>query len=79
MKGELVLSNYATKVDLKNASSVDTSKFAKTFDLASWNSEIDISDIDELETTPVHLSKLSDQIKNEAVKKTVYDGFVKKS
>ena len=28
IKGELNLSNYATKADLKNATSVDTSKFA---------------------------------------------------
>ena len=28
-KGELDLSNYATKADLKNAAGVDTSKFAK--------------------------------------------------
>ena len=29
MKVELDLSNYATKSDLKNATGVDTSKFAK--------------------------------------------------
>ena len=29
MKDELELSNYATKADLKNATGVDTSKFAK--------------------------------------------------
>ena len=29
MKVELDLSNYATKVDLKNATGVDTSSFAK--------------------------------------------------
>ena len=29
MKGELDLYNYATKADLKNATGVDTSKFAK--------------------------------------------------
>ena len=29
MKVELDLSNYATKTDLKNATGVDTSKFAK--------------------------------------------------
>ena len=28
-------SDYATKADLKNATGVDTSKFAKKFDLAS--------------------------------------------
>ena len=32
---ELHLSNYATKADLKYATGVDTSKFAKKIDLAS--------------------------------------------
>ena len=35
VKVELDLSNYATKADLKNATGVDTSKFAKKADLAS--------------------------------------------
>ena len=37
VKVELHLSNYATKVDLKNATGVDTSKFAKKVDLANLN------------------------------------------
>ena len=35
MKVELDLSNYATKSDLKNATSVATTKFAKRVDLTS--------------------------------------------
>ena len=35
VKVELDLSNYATKADLKNATGVDTSKFAKKVDLAN--------------------------------------------
>ena len=31
-KVDIDLSNYTTKVDLKNATGVDTSKFAKKFD-----------------------------------------------
>ena len=73
MKVELDLSNYATNEYLENAAGVDTSKFAKTVDLASLQSEID-----ELETTLVDLSKLIDVMKNEVVKKTVYDELVKK-
>ena len=38
LKVELNLSNYATKADLKNATSVDISKFAKKFDLANSKS-----------------------------------------
>ena len=44
----LDLSNYATKVDLKNATGVDTSKFAKKVDLANLKSDIDKLDIDKL-------------------------------
>ena len=52
------LSNYATKGDLKNATGVDTSKFAKRFDLASLKSNIDKLDIDNLKTFPGDLSNL---------------------
>ena len=59
MKFELDLSNFATKSYLKSATDVGTSKFANKVDLASLKSEID-----ELETTPVALSKLRDVFKN---------------
>ena len=78
MKVELDLSNYVTKADLKNAAGVDTSKFAKKVNLVSLKSEIDKLDIDKLETAPVDLSKLRDVVKNEVVKKTLYDELVKK-
>ena len=38
LKVELNLSNYTTKADLKNATSIDISKFAKKFDLANSKS-----------------------------------------
>ena len=41
VKVELDLPNYATKVDLKNTTSVDRSKFAKKIDLASLASNVD--------------------------------------
>ena len=47
--------------------------FAKKVDLANLKSEIDILDIIKLETTPPDSSKLSDVVKNEVAKKTVYD------
>ena len=38
MKSELDLSNYATKINLiKNATTFDTSKFAKKVDLTEFN------------------------------------------
>ena len=48
VKVELDLSNYATKADLKNATSVDTSKFAKKIDSADLKSNFDKLDIDKL-------------------------------
>ena len=58
VKVELDLSNYATKADLKNATGVDTSKFAKNVDLASLKSEVDKLDIDKLEKVPTGLNSL---------------------
>ena len=99
VKVELDLSNYATKADLKNATGVDTSKFAKKVDLASLKSNVDKLDIDKLKNVPtnlnnlkskvdkldvdklvpvpVDLSKLSDVVKNDVVKKDVYNAKIK--
>ena len=62
------MSNYASKSELKNI----------TGDLATVKSEIDVLDIDNLETVPVDLSKVSDEAKNDVVEKVVYNEFVKK-
>ena len=72
------LSNYATKTDLKKATGIDTSKLAAKFDLASLKAEVYKIDIDKLNTVPVDLSKLSNVVNNEVVKKTVYGKFVAK-
>ena len=48
VKFELYLSNYARKTDLKNATGVDTSSFAKTTDLANLKSDVDKLNIGEL-------------------------------
>ena len=91
VKVELDLSNYATKADLKNATGIDTSKFAVKVDLANLKFNVDKLDIDNLENvrtslinmkskvdkldvdklvpTSVDLSKLSDVVKNDVVKK----------
>ena len=63
------LSNYATKTDLKNVTHVDTSRFALKTNLASLKTEVDKLDIDKLAPLPVDLSKLSDIVKNDFVKK----------
>ena len=67
------LCNYATKLDLKNATVVDTSKVAAKSDLASLKTQDDKIDVDKLKTVPNDLSKLSNVVENEVVKKTVYD------
>ena len=69
VKVELDLSNYATKADIKNATGAGGLRFTKKVDLASLKSEIDKLDIGKLETTPVDLSKPSNEVKNEVVKK----------
>ena len=72
------LSNYATKIDLKNISHVDTSSFALKTNLASLKTEVDKLDTDKLVPVPVDLSKLNDVVKNDVVKRNVYDELVAK-
>ena len=72
------LSNYATKTDLKNVSHVDVRSFALKSNLASLKTEIDKLGIDKLVTIPVDLSKLTDVVKNDVVKKTEYKKLVTK-
>ena len=72
------LSNYATKTDLKNVTHVDTSNFALKTNLANLKTEVDKLDIDKLLPVPTDLSKLSNLVKNDVVKKTVYDKLVSK-
>ena len=56
IKVELHLSNYGTKADLKNATGVDTSDFAKKTDLANLKSDVDKLDIDKLKSVSSNLS-----------------------
>ena len=70
------MSNYTTKTDIKNISHVDTSSFALKTNLANLKTEVDKLDIDKLVPVPVDLSKLSDVVKNDIVKKTVYNKLV---
>ena len=74
----LEMSNYPAKSDIKNISLVDPSSFALKSNLASLKTEVDKLDIDKLVPVPVDLSKLSDVVKNNVAKKTVYNNFVAK-
>ena len=60
------LSNYATKTDIKTISHVDASSFVLKSNLAS------------LAPVPNDLARLSNVVKNDVVKKTVYDKLVAK-
>ena len=72
------LSNYVTKTDIKNISHVDTFSFALKTNLANVKTEVDKLDIDKLVPVPTDLSKLSNVVKNDVVKKDVYDKLVAK-
>ena len=72
------LSNYATKTDLKNVSHVDVSSFALKSNLANLKTEVDKLDTDKLMPAPNDLAKLSNVVRNDVVKKTVYDKLVAK-
>ena len=63
------LSNYATKLDLKNVTGAHISKLAVKSDLAILKAEIDKVDVDNLKTVSVDLSKLSIVVNNDVVKK----------
>ena len=78
IKVELDLSNYSTKTDLKIVTHVDISSFASNTNLVSLKIEVDKLDTDKLKVAPTDLSKLSNVVKNDVVKKTEYDKFVGK-
>ena len=69
IKVEIDLSNYATKKDINDITHVDTSNFALKTNLSSLKTEVEKLDIHKLATVPVDLSKLSNVVKNDVVKK----------
>ena len=71
MKVELDLSNYVTKAELKNATGVDTSKFAKKVDLANLKSNADELDVDKFKNVPTNLSSLAIKVDKLHVDKLV--------
>ena len=73
IKVELDLSNYATKKDIKDITHVDTSSYALKTNLAALKTEVDRIDTNKLKTVPDDSEKLSNVVKNDAVKKTTYN------
>ena len=72
------LSNYGTKDVIENITHVDTSSFALKTNLANLKSKVDKLDVDKLKAIPTALSKLSDLLKDDVVKKTDYNKLVAK-
>ena len=70
------MTNYATKNDLKNTTHDDVRTYASKINLVALKSEVDKIDVDKLKTTPTDLTKLSNVVKNDVVKKTDYNSKV---
>ena len=69
IKVKVDLSNCATKTDLKNVAHVDTSSFALKSNLANLKTEVHKLDIDKLAPVPTDMSKLSNVVQTDVVKK----------
>ena len=69
VKVVLDLSYYATKKDLKNATGIDISFFAKKVDITNLKFDVDKLDTDKLLPVPVDLSKLNDVVRMMLLKK----------
>ena len=65
------MSNCATKTHINNILHVDTSSSALKLNLASLKTEVDKLHIDKVVTVPVDLSKLSNVVTIDIVKKTI--------
>ena len=76
IKVELDLANYATKTDLNSITHVDVSSFVSKTNLAALKTEVDKIDADNLKTAPADLTKLTNAIENDVVKKTDYNAKV---
>ena len=71
--------DHTTKAGIKNISHVDTSSsFALKTNFVNLKSEVDKLYIDKLVPVPVDLSKSSDVVKNDVVKKTDYNTKIRK-
>ena len=76
IKLKLDLVNYTIKTDLTNITHVDVSSFASKNNLAALKTEVDKIDADKLKTTSADLTKLTNAIENDVVKKTDYNAKV---
>ena len=75
---KLDLSNFVAKADFEGAAGIDQPNLAANSDLARLNAEVDKIDVGKLRTVSVDLSKLSNLVNNDVVKKIVYNKLVTK-
>ena len=67
-----------TKADIKYIAHVDTTHVALKTNLANLKTEVDKLDINKLVPVPTDLSKLSNVVKNDVIKKTEYNKLFNK-
>ena len=63
------LSNCATKTYLKKATGIDTSNLALKSNIGKLKTKVDKLDVDKSKTVPVDLSKLSNEVNSDGIKK----------
>ena len=66
------------RVNLKGATSIDTSTLASKRDLASLKTKTNDLNVVKLKKVSVDLSKLSNAVENNVIKNTVYNQLVTK-
>ena len=66
-------SNYAAKADLNNATGIYISELVLRSDLPNLKAEVGKIDVYKWKTISVDLSKLSNAVNNDVVKKAVHD------
>ena len=71
VKVELEMSNYATKIELKNVTGFYMSKVAKKIDVANLKYNVDKLDIDKLKNVPTNASNLQTKVHKLDVDKLV--------
>ena len=72
VKVELSVSNYTTKANMKRATSIDTSTLASKTELTGYKTKVDNLGVYKLMSVSVDLSKISNDVDQDFVKKTVY-------
>ena len=68
--------NCKEQIKKMDATEIDTPKLAAKLDLASLKAKVDEIDVEKLKTVSVDLSKLSNVVNNDVVKKTLYGKLV---